>query len=123
MRFTRYQIGNDTPTNGWLLEDRIGPVEGNPSQIRRHIQNSMVAAIDISIFVDVNQYKEHIDNLIDGLKSLPRANGFNEIFMPGELEERTSRNRSKNGIPISSGTASRLRQVGEKLGIRPPQKL
>jgi len=29
MRFTRYQLGNGKPNFGWLLENNIGPVEGN----------------------------------------------------------------------------------------------
>jgi 2-keto-4-pentenoate hydratase/2-oxohepta-3-ene-1,7-dioic acid hydratase in catechol pathway len=37
MRFVRYQSGNDpTPRLGWLLEDRIGAIEGSPyTEFRR----------------------------------------------------------------------------------------
>ena len=41
-------------------------------QKRRHNKNSVVAAIDISMFTDVENYKNHIDTLIDCLKSLPK---------------------------------------------------
>ncbi|UCG63794.1 MAG: Ldh family oxidoreductase [Deltaproteobacteria bacterium] len=98
-------------------------VIGNPELIRRHIQNSTLIAIDIGNFTDVNRYKEHIDQLIDGLKSLPRAGGFDEILVPGELEERTFDDRFRSGIPIPKKTASNLRCVGEKLGIHPPGDL
>ena len=30
MRFVRYQTKNAPPTFGWVLEDKVGPVEGNP---------------------------------------------------------------------------------------------
>jgi 2-keto-4-pentenoate hydratase/2-oxohepta-3-ene-1,7-dioic acid hydratase in catechol pathway len=30
MRIVRYQMKNETPQYGWLLEDKVGPMEGNP---------------------------------------------------------------------------------------------
>ncbi len=41
----------------------------------RHRQNSVVAAIDIATFSDVERYRDHVDRLVDGLKALPRAGG------------------------------------------------
>jgi LDH2 family malate/lactate/ureidoglycolate dehydrogenase len=90
------------------------------SYVPRHIQNSVVAAIDISTFTDVEGYKEHIDNLIDGLKALPKAEGFSEIFVPGEPEERTFDDRSRNGIPLPEGTVRNLRSIAERFGVKLP---
>ena len=86
----------------------------------RHNQNSVVAAIDIGNFTDLGDYEDHIDNLIDGIKALPKAEGFKEIFVPGELEERTSIERSKNGIPLPKGTVSNLRSIAERFVIKLP---
>jgi LDH2 family malate/lactate/ureidoglycolate dehydrogenase len=90
------------------------------SYVPRHIQNSVVAAIDIRTFTDVEGYKEHIDNLIDGLKALPKAEGFSEIFVPGEPEERTFDDRSRNGIPLPEGTVRNLRSIAERFGVKLP---
>jgi 2-keto-4-pentenoate hydratase/2-oxohepta-3-ene-1,7-dioic acid hydratase in catechol pathway len=30
MRFVRYQYGSDAPTYGWVLGDRVGPLDGSP---------------------------------------------------------------------------------------------
>ncbi len=97
-----------------------GPIAGNEDRIRQHIQNSVVAAIDISAFTDVEHYKEHIDNLIDGLKALPTAEGFDEVFVPGEPEYRTYDDRFRNGIPLPEQTVSNLRSVGERFGVEFP---
>ena len=86
-------------------------------------ENSVVAAIDISTFTDVEGYKEHIDNLIDGLKALPKAEGFTEILVPGEPEERTFDDRSRNGIPLPEGTIRNLRSIAERFGIKVPDGL
>lgn len=92
-------------------------VAGNPDRIRQHIQNSVVIAIDISTFTDIEGYKEHIDNLIDGLKGLPKAKGFDEIFVPGEPEWRTYDERFKNGIPIPGKTFQNLKKVADKFSL------
>ena len=98
----------------------MGSMIGNPDRIRQHIQNSVVVAIDIGTFTDVDRYKEHIDNMIDGLKSLPKAEGFDEIFVPGEPEWRTYEERTKNGVPLPEKTADNLRKVGERFDIKLP---
>lgn len=87
------------------------------------VQYSVAVAIDISTFTDVEGYKEHIDNLIDGLKALPKADGFEEILVPGELEDRTFDDRSRNGIPLPEGTLRRLQSVAQKFGIKLPAGL
>lgn len=100
---------------------RIGPLAGNEERIRQHIQNSLVAAIDIGTFTDVETYKEHIDTLIDRLKALPKAKGFSEIFLPGEPEDRTAEDRLKNGIPLPENTVRNLKSIAEQFGIEFPK--
>ena len=91
--------------------------------VPKHIQNSVVAAIDISTFTELESYKEHIDNIIDGIKALPKAEGFREIFVPGEPEERNFVERSKSGIPLPEGTIHNLKAVSEKFGVKLPSGL
>jgi len=98
----------------------MGTMVGNPDRIRQHIQNSVVVAIDIGTFTNVAKYKEHIDNMIDGIKALPRAEGFDEIFVPGEPEWRTWEERTRNGIPLPVKTADNLSKLGERLGVKLP---
>lgn len=87
------------------------------------VQNSVVAAIDIGTFTEVNAYKEHIDKLIDGLKTLPTAEGFDEVLFPGERGNRTYDERWHSGIPLPEGTVSRLRSVAERFGLNLPPEL
>jgi len=84
------------------------------------IQNSVVVSIDISTFTDLEDYKEHIDTLIDSLKALPRAAGTTEILLPGEPENRCYNDRLRNGIPLPEGTIHRLTSVAERLNITFP---
>ncbi len=115
-----------------LLGKEIGPpvkaketkaIGERLSYVPRHIQNSVVAAIDIGTFTDVEAYKNHIDNTIDGIKALPKAEGFSEIFVPGEPEWRTYDDRSQNGIPLPEGTVRNLRSIAERFKIKLPSGL
>jgi len=96
----------------------LGSPVGNPERIRRHLQNSAVAAIDIRQFTDVAIYKEHIDNLIDGIKALPKAEGFSEIFVPGEPEWRFYDERTQKGIPLPEKTYQNLQKVSDRFSLK-----
>ena len=102
--------------NNPLLEPML---VDNPQE-RRHNQNSVVAAIDIGMFTDVECYKNHIDTLIDCLKSLPKAEGVDEIFVPGDLENNCYNEHIQHGIPLPKGTVRNLRSVAERFKVEFP---
>jgi ureidoglycolate dehydrogenase (NAD+) len=85
-----------------------------------HNQNSVVAAIDIGQFSEVETFKTHVDEMIDSLKGLPKAEGFEEIMMPGEPEDRVWAERSRDGIPLPPGTAQKIRDASTRFGIPLP---
>ena len=87
----------------------------------RGVQNSFLVALDIGAFTDVEKYKADIDALIASQKTLPKADGFDDILVPGEPEYRTQAERSRNGIPLPMGTVHNLRAVAERFGVRMPR--
>ena len=101
----------------------VEPVLSGAAPGRRHRQNSVVAALDIAAFTDLEQYRSHVDDLIDRLKALPRAAGTEEILAPGEPEDRTADQRSRDGIPLPPGTWRKLGQVAERFGVPCPPML
>ena len=101
----------------------LEPVLANPSQERRHSQNSVVVAVDIGLFTDVEEYKNHIDALIGHLKTLPKADGVDEIFVPGEPEDYCHDERAQDGIPLPDGTVRKLRQMAERFNVALPSGL
>jgi LDH2 family malate/lactate/ureidoglycolate dehydrogenase len=68
----------------------------------------------------VQSYKESVDLLIEAQKSLPKAEGVAEIFVPGEPEHRIEEQRKKNGIPLPAGTINNLRAVARRFGVKMP---
>ena len=102
-----------------LLESAL--LGGEP--VRRGTQNSVVAAINIGLFTDEAGYREHVDRLIQGIKGLPKADGFEEILVPGEPEERVYEERARLGVPLPEGTVTNLRVAAAKLGVPLPPGL
>jgi ureidoglycolate dehydrogenase (NAD+) len=85
-----------------------------------HVQNSVVAAIDISLFHDLDVFKTQVDETIDELKRLPKADGFGDILMPGEPESRTLAERTQHGIPLPPGTVDRLVAAADRFDLPLP---
>jgi len=94
----------------------------NRRPVRPGTQNSVVAAIDIAVFTDVRTYKEDVDDLIDALKALPTAEGFDEVLVPGEPEARVMEERTREGIPLPIGTVTNLKAVAARFGVTCPEE-
>jgi uncharacterized oxidoreductase len=74
-------------------------------------------AIDIAHFIPVAQFVSSVQEMIAHVKSSRTAQGVEEILIPGELEYRTRKLRSAEGIPVSDGTWEQMVNAANKLGI------
>ena len=114
----------------FMFECLTGIMSGNPLiapwltsndvSARVNTQNSIMAAIDISAFTDPDIFEEQVDKLIDAFKSLPRVDGVDERFVPGEIEENYTIERINEGIPLPPGTVDKLINAGEYYNIPIP---
>ncbi len=67
MRFIRYRTGNDAPRYGWVFEDRVGPIEGEPfgefrrleAEIPLHMVRLLAPVIPGKIICVGRNYAEH----------------------------------------------------------------
>ena len=101
----------------------LQPNKSNESNVILGVQNGFIAAIDIATFTDIETYKNDIDRLIDGIKALPKSDGTEEIFVPGEIESRIYKDRSNNGIPLPTGTITNLREAANQFNVPLPSEL
>lgn len=76
-----------------------------------------VGAIDIASYLPADEFKQRVDQMIREIKSIPPAEEFDEVFLPGEPEARTERERLKHGIPLSQELYAELEELGSELGI------
>ena len=86
-----------------------------------HSQNGMIAAIDIGLFGDVTGFRKRIDELGAALKSLPRAEGVDAIYLPGEIEREIAAERRRDGIPLPAKTWNALLETAREVDIELPE--
>ena len=51
------------------------------------------------------------NRMIEEIKSSRRAEGTQELFLPGEIEFRVEEERKASGIPVGAETVSELREA------------
>ena len=91
-----------------------------PAFMKRHIQNSVLLAIDIERFTETDAFGDSVDRLVDAVKGLPKAEGVAEIFVPGEVEKRIDDVRLREGIELPAGTIRNLSRIADDYGIENP---
>jgi LDH2 family malate/lactate/ureidoglycolate dehydrogenase len=74
------------------------------------------AALDIGQLQDLDFFKRRVDEMIDGLKASRKRPGFDEIYMPGELEYLRKQKHLESGIPVRRGVYDALRETARELG-------
>ena len=79
----------------------------------------MMAAIDVEHLMPLDTFRFRMGEMIREIKACPRAEGVEEILLPGEIEARTTEQRSTNGIPITLPILQELEALGTAAGIGP----
>ena len=75
------------------------------------------SAIDISKFTDLDTFKTRLEQMVSEIKALPKNPGVDEIFMPGEIEQRRRAGRKADGIELVEVVYDELKALGEKYGV------
>lgn len=84
------------------------------------VLNGLAIAVDLAVFGDLDEFTGEVDRVADAIAGLPRADGFDEILMPGERGHREMAAREANGIPIARGTWDRVVKAAETVGVAAP---
>ena len=77
----------------------------------------LVQVIDPSAFSDIKSFKQRMDDYVDHLKAGKKAEGFTEIYMPGELEHITYEKHMKEGITYPNEVIQEYHGLCDKLGV------
>jgi L-2-hydroxycarboxylate dehydrogenase (NAD+) len=74
-------------------------------------------AMKADLFMSLESFETRMQTLTRRVKEQPRAQGFDEILMPGEPETRTEQKRLRQGIPLTPDIVASLRSEGELAGV------
>jgi len=85
-------------------------------------QNGLCVAIDIAAFTGLDDYQAQVDDLADAITALPKADGVEQIYAPGERGDALLAERTKTGIPLPQGTWDRIAKAVAPLGVEMPAR-
>ncbi|MBN8958483.1 MAG: Ldh family oxidoreductase [Rhizobiales bacterium] len=99
----------------------FGGEVGNPHATFDRPQNvgHLFICLRPDLYMPLDTFKARMDELIVRMKAQPRAEGFDEILVPGEREARRERERRASGIPLTADVFDKLNQEAGASGIAP----
>ncbi len=81
-----------------------------------------VGAMRIDAFRPADEFKQHMDNWITRFRNAKPSDAYEQVFVPGDPERESEKERMINGIPLLGPVVEDLQSVGEKLGIVLPNQ-
>ena len=79
-----------------------------------------IQLIQIERFLPRADYDRWMSCYVDSLKNCPRLPGVDEIFLPGEIEQRRRQQRLENGVDIPEETWRQLQELATSLNVSLP---
>lgn len=74
-------------------------------------------ALKADLFMPMDTFEARMETLVERVKGQPRAEGFAEILMPGEPEDRNQKERRTHGIPLTADVVASLVSEGARVDV------
>ena len=105
--------------SGALTGSGVGTeVHGPYEPEARSRAGHLFLAIDPSALGDPADYEARVQRLFDEVKDVPLARGFDEVFYPGEVEDRAeAANVATGGVTLAADSLADLRRLGADTGV------
>ncbi len=88
----------------------------------RLVNNMLSLVFDPSAFGNATQFAEDVTRLAEWTKATPPIVAGAKVYLPGEVEEETRREREAKGLPIDEETWRRITATAIALGVPNPEK-
>ncbi len=75
-------------------------------------------AINIAAIQPLAEFHARMEQWVAEVKSVPLAQGFNEVFYPGEMEARNDARNRASGITFPDDTIADLRRIADETGLK-----
>lgn len=77
----------------------------------------LFGAIRVDAFRPLDEFKADMDNLINLLKSSPKVQGEDRIYIAGEKEFEKEIERRQNGVPLHPKVVTAMKNIAEELNV------
>jgi LDH2 family malate/lactate/ureidoglycolate dehydrogenase len=91
----------------------VGPYRDDSRSGAGHL----AIALDIEKFQPLAQFNSRMGELIAEVKGVPKAPGHDEIYFPGEIEDRNLRGNAAAEIRLPAMTVAELRRLAASCGV------
>jgi uncharacterized oxidoreductase len=109
---------------GLLLDMFASGLSGAPCSHPRNPNLSANAVLfivlDVEHFAGAEHFLREVGGLAEAVRSCPRAEGVQEIQLPGDPERKEAARRRRSGIPLDEGTWGQLVGVADRLKVAVP---
>lgn len=100
-------------TGSGFATDVAGPYQAK----RRSQAGHFMIAINIEALQPLGEFCERVEQLISRMKNVPLADGFEEVFYPGEIEARNEAANRMSGLSLPEDTLKDLAKLGAEFGL------
>jgi LDH2 family malate/lactate/ureidoglycolate dehydrogenase len=78
---------------------------------------AVIWAVDAYAFRTKDSYEKNADFVLQRVKKIRPAQGFDEVLLPGEPEARSAAAREKDGVPVADTTWQQIVEGGKSVGV------
>jgi len=72
---------------------------------------------DVRRLMPLERFVERMHDVVDEFHALPPAEGFSQVYYPGEIEGLRREERRRQGVPLDPGLRDELTELGHRFGI------
>lgn len=102
--------------SGAAIGSSVGSMYDNMN--RKQNVGHFFCLLDISAFMDIDEFKKRLDATIDEIKSTEKRSGVEEILVPGERSHQKAEENRQRGIYIEEATRNELKLLCDELKIK-----
>jgi len=74
-------------------------------------------AIDVAAMAPLQEFRKRVDELIRRIRSAPKAQGSDRIWLPGEIEAEKMKAALVHGVALPKDVRASLKGLAEDLGM------
>ncbi len=78
----------------------------------------LMVAMNIAAFQPLEQFAARMEAFLEEIKSVPLAQGHDEVFYPGEIEANNDRRYRRDGLLLAEDTLASLKKIASETGVR-----
>jgi ureidoglycolate dehydrogenase (NAD+) len=87
---------------------------------KRHTQNAMIMLAKVDAFPAGSAFMRHVTELRDALKAMPKAQGIDQIYLPGERRRAHWLTSQRQGVAVDAPVWKALGALAQAHGVSLP---